>query len=66
MALSSGSSSDLHESLDTLPTFDLTFRYDDATNPAELTVFPAAETDGQTTAWLTIDVEHAVPLETIR
>lgn len=54
------------DSRGSLPTFDLTFRYDDVQNPAELTVFPAGERDDGTTAWLTIDVEHAVPLETVR
>lgn len=66
MALSSGSSPTVHGPRDALPSFDLTFRYDDATDPAELTVFPAGETDERTTAWLTVDVEHAVPLETVR
>lgn len=53
-------------SRDSLPSFDLTFRYDDVEDPAELTVFPAAERDDGTTAWLTIDLEHAVSLETVR
>ena len=66
MALSPGSSTDVDRSHERLPTFDLTFRYDDASDPKELTVSPAAETDEGTTAWLTIDVAHAVPLETVR
>ena len=66
MARGSGSAQDVDRSNERLPTFELTFRYDDSANPAELTVFPASETDARTTAWLTIDVEHALPLETLR
>lgn len=58
--------SSVDDSRDSLPTFDLTFRYDDVENPAELTVFPAAEQEDGTTTWLTIDLEHAVSLETVR
>lgn len=66
MALSPEPTTDADRSHERLPTFDLTFRYDDASNPKELTVSPAAGADEGTTAWLTIDVAHAVPLETVR
>ena len=65
MAISSGSSS-VDRSHERLPTFDLMCQYDDASNPQKLTVSPSAETGERTTAWLTIDVAHAVPLETVR
>lgn len=65
MSLSSKSPSDARRSQAT-PTFDLTFRYDDPANPTEVTVFPAAEDDDRTTAWLTIDAAHAVPFEAVR
>lgn len=49
-------------SRDGRPTFELTARFDDAVEPSEVTVFPSA-VDDSTTQWLTIDVEHALPLE---
>lgn len=51
--------------LDQLPTFELTYLYDDDENPSEVTVF----TDGETTIatnWITVDRQHAVPLEDVR
>lgn len=48
------------------PTFDLTYRYDDSDDPSEITVFPAGETRGQTTTWLTVRREDAVSLEEVR
>lgn len=54
------------DSLAALPSFDLTCRYDDLDDPAELTVFPADEDEARTTAWLTVEVGHAVALESVR
>ena len=56
---------DARDSRDAYPTFDLTFRYDDVEDPVELTVFPEPSAD-RTTAWLTVDVDHAVPLDCLR
>lgn len=66
MALRSASPPNAREPLESLPTFALTCRYDDVDDPAELTVFPATADDERPTTWLTVDVEHAVPLETVR
>lgn len=65
MAPSSRSPSAAHQRRDAFPTFDLTYRYD-SENPSELTVLPESATVDRTTAWLTIGVEHAVPLDAIR
>lgn len=52
--------------LEDLPEFDLTYQFDDATDPSEVTVFPDAETPDRTTAWITADAESAVSIEEIR
>lgn len=49
------------------PEFDLSCRLDDLEDPASVTVYPAgADETVPVTAWLTIDVEHAVLLEDAR
>jgi hypothetical protein len=53
------------EELTETPEFELECLYDDATNPAELTVF-APENQRLTTEWVTADVGTAVPLEDVR
>ena len=46
------------------PEYGLCWLYDDADDPAEVTVFPG---DGRsTTEWLTADVGSAVSLEEVR
>jgi len=52
--------------LEAYPEFDLHARYDDLADPSELTVYSVADTDDPTTTWLSIDVEHAIPLEDLR
>ena len=52
--------------LEELPAFELTYLYDDDDNPTEVTVFLAGTDDGLATQWLTIDREHAVPLESVQ
>lgn len=54
------------EGLDALPEFDLACKYDDEDAPTEVTVFPARFGDDLATHWLTIDVEHAIPLDRVR
>lgn len=56
----------LPSACDEFPTFELTYRYDDVDDPSEITVFPAGETRGQTTTWLTIKREDAVSVEDVR
>jgi hypothetical protein len=48
------------------PQYDLTWAVDDADEPTEVTVFVDGDEenwDAALTNWLTIDVEHAVPLD---
>lgn len=49
------------------PEFELCCRVDDREDPAEVTVYPAdADDEALVTTWLTVDAEHAVPLEAAR
>lgn len=48
-----------------LPAFALAYAFDDDDDPSEVTVFPDAAED-VVTRWLTVDKEHAVPLEDVR
>lgn len=50
--------------LESYPDYGLTCLYDDADDPAEITVFPGEEMS--TTQWLTADVDSAVSLEDVR
>ncbi|MDZ7702176.1 MAG: hypothetical protein U5J98_09005 [Halobacteriales archaeon] len=49
-----------------LPEFDLAFLYDDDDDPTEVTVFPARFDEDLATNWITVDVGHAVPLDSVR
>ncbi len=53
------------ETLTETPEFELECLYDDAADPAELTVF-TPENQRLTTEWVTTDVSTAVPLEEVR
>jgi hypothetical protein len=48
------------------PEVDLHARFDDLADPTELTIYSADVSDDPTTTWLTIDADHAIPLENIR
>lgn len=49
---------------DELPTFDLTYLTDSDDDPTEVTLFPA---DGENfiSKWITIDIDHSIPLEEV-
>jgi hypothetical protein len=49
-----------------LPTFELEWAVDDADDPSEVTLFSDGEGDDLTVSWLTIDADHAVPIDEIR
>lgn len=66
MSIKSGRWSKSLSGLEDLPAFDLTYRFDDDTDPSEVTVFPDAESANETTRWLTVDVDHSVSLEDTR
>jgi hypothetical protein len=48
-----------------VPSAELTCRYDDPADPAELTIFPP-EVRSCATEWLTVDCSTAVRLDRIR
>jgi hypothetical protein len=50
---------------DELPAFDYRYLIDEAVEPVEVTVFPADPKD-PVTEWVSMDVEHTVPLEEVR
>lgn len=52
--------------LEDYPEFDLRYRYDDPAAPTAVTVYPLSGFDDITTAWLSIDAEHAVAVEELR
>lgn len=52
--------------LDELPAFDLSYLFDNADEPTEVTVFPASNTHDISTNWITVDTGTAVPLEQVR
>lgn len=47
------------------PEFDLSCAVDDE-GTGEVTVFPADESDDVCTRWISVDLDHAVPLEETR
>lgn len=48
------------------PHFELEFLYDDPSAPTEVTIFEPETLQRGATEWLTIDHEHAVPLQETR
>lgn len=49
---------------DALPTFELACRVDDPETPREVTVFEPGAAD-VTAAWISADLDHAVPLDRV-
>lgn len=45
-----------------LPTFDLAYGVDDPDEPTTVTVYDP-EAEDRSTAWISVDAAHAVPLE---
>ena len=51
------------EAYGSFPEFELSCGVDDEDGIGEVTIFPADETADVCTRWISIDVDHAVPLE---
>lgn len=51
--------------VDELPEFSLEYLLDDAVDPTEVTVFRPCG-DEITTHWITVGIDHAVPLDELR
>lgn len=49
-----------------LPKFTLEYLVDDIDNPTQVMVVPRGTGDRPGTAWIVIDMRHAVPLEWVR
>jgi len=45
------------------PEFELSCAVDDEEGAGEVTLFPADESDEVRTHWISVDVDHAVPLD---
>lgn len=54
------------DEVDEYPTFELEYAYDDRECPAEVTLFSTRAEDDLVGAWLSADVDTAVPLERTR
>jgi hypothetical protein len=50
------------EAYGSFPEFELSCAVDDGAE-GEVTVFPTAESDDVSTRWISVDLEHAVPLD---
>ena len=54
------------KALEAYPEFVLCGLYDDDLDPQILTVFPRHPEDDLTTEWISVDADHAVPLDAVR
>lgn len=52
--------------LDEYPTFELSYLYDDADQPTEVTVFAPDTAGDPSTRWITVATRDAIPLESVR
>lgn len=49
---------------DELPTFDVEFRFDDPDDPRKVTLY-LDDAEHRTTSWITVTVQHCVPLDEV-
>jgi len=52
--------------IDSLPAFALGYSLDDLARPSEVTVFDERDWSMLDVRWITVDADHAVPLEACR
>lgn len=58
---------DGHEAkLTDLPVFELDYLVDDIENPSKVMIVPDWDNESGLSSWLTIDIEHAVPLKDVQ
>jgi hypothetical protein len=60
-----GSPANTASSLDRLPEFELSYLFDNDSNPTEITVFTADPDDKIATHWITVNATATVPLDEI-
>lgn len=53
-------------SLDDLPEFDLSYHFDDESDPQSVTIFQPGTDEAAATQWITIDYKFSVPIDAIR
>lgn len=66
MSVTDHQRADASVDLEELPAFGLSYLFDNADEPSEVTVFPASNSHDISTNWITVDLGTAVPLEQIR
>lgn len=52
--------------LETLPTFAVDYFVDDRERPSRVMLMPRALEPGSSDQWVSIDADHAVPLDEVR
>lgn len=52
--------------LEDLPEFELAYLFDDEENPKRVTIFQPGTGDNAASRWISIDSEHAVPIEEVQ
>jgi hypothetical protein len=52
--------------LDDLPSYELSYLFDDEDEPTEVTVFPASDEFDISTNWITAGVQSTIPNDQIR
>lgn len=52
--------------LQDLPEFELSFHFDDETNPETVTIFQPGTDENAAARWITIDAKFSVPIDAIR
>lgn len=57
-----GSVTSLHD----LPEFELSFHFDDETDPETVTIFQPGTDEDAATQWITVDARFSVSIEAIR
>lgn len=53
-------------SLHDLPEFDLSYHFDDESDPKAVTIFTPGTDEAAATQWITIDYKFSVPIDAIR
>jgi len=61
-----GHTTDAVSSLDDLPEFELSYHFDDETEPETVTIFQPGTDEQAATRWITIDYKFSVPIDAIR
>jgi hypothetical protein len=61
-----GHTTDAVSSLDDLPEFELSYHFDDETEPETVTIFQPGTDEQAATRWITIDYKFSVPIDAVQ